>query len=496
MAQDVAATTEEAAEPRTGSAYPAESKSIFIVFLELFFSRWMIICAIFFSASFWSYLALKRAPDAYEATAQLLIRRGKFQMIQSVPILRQQEEIGSEVDILLSLAVLDEAVKQLLEKARAADITDSADNRRERRIFGIYEPTRPYNKLRLADLPVTDPTALRKYLKNQLNVRKFGESNVLEVVLISVNPVFAAEAVNTVVDVYEKFNLQVEKAPGQAAYFQHEIESLDAEINKLQTELATYKQEHGVASLEKERELATLRRYNSEVELDKLQLDKAALETDLRSVESPETQMQAAFLRNDQAIIRLRDNIFIQQNVIAELRSRSTEDNPMVRAKEDELAELRKNLEKEITLAIAQQHHLYRQTLDREAELKDKISMLDRQLAAYPFMEADMDRLDRDIKQRTIKRIDVVEQMVKATTLENPDETLNKVKVLGFAQVPPIPREARKGFKLMVAVALSGIAAFVVAIFVEGLDHTVRKREEIEEQLHVPYLASLSSHLR
>ena len=86
--------------------------------------------------------------------------------------------------------------------------------------------------------------------------------------------------------------------------------------------------------------------------------------------------------------------------------------------------------------------------------------------------------------------------MVKASAYENPDETLNKVKILGFSQVPPIPREARKGFKFLVALLLSAIAAFVAAIFVEGLDHSIRKREEIEEQLNVPYLASLSTHYR
>ena len=84
--------------------------------------------------------------------------------------------------------------------------------------------------------------------------------------------------------------------------------------------------------------------------------------------------------------------------------------------------------------------------------------------------------------------------MVKASTLENPDETMNKVKVLGYAQVPSFPREARKGFKFMVAVMLSMIAAFVAAVFVEGLDHSIRRRDEIEEKLDVPYLASLSTH--
>jgi uncharacterized protein involved in exopolysaccharide biosynthesis len=479
-----------AERPPVAAGRAGESRSIVIVFLELFFSRWMLICGIFFSAAFWSYLALARAPDTYEATAQVLIRRGKVQAIQDMPILRQQEEVGSEVDILLSIAVLEETVNQLMSKARAAAANDAP---RPLRIFGQYDSQRPYNSLTLADLPVTDPAALRKFLKNQLNIRKFGESNVIEIVLISVNPVFAAEAVNTIVDVYEKFNLQVERSPGQSAYYRQEIERLDVEIDTLQARLALYKTRHGVGDLVKERELVTLRRHAAQMELDKLQVDRAGLETDLRAIDGG-SRLQAAFLRNDQAIIKLRESIFFREAQVAELRSRSTEDNPMVKAKIEELDELRRNLQREEELAVAQQRHLYRQILDKERELRDQISTLDRQMTTFPYMEAEMDKLDRDIKQRILKRIDVVEQMVKASTLENPDEALNKVKVLGYAQVPPFPRDARKGFKLLVAVVLSAIAAFVVGIFVEGLDHSIRKREEIEEQLNVPYLASLGTH--
>jgi len=65
--------------------------------------------------------------------------------------------------------------------------------------------------------------------------------------------------------------------------------------------------------------------------------------------------------------VKLRDNIFHQQNQIAELRSRSTQDNPLVKAKEEELAELQGNLDREVELAIAQQRHLYRQLIDRNA---------------------------------------------------------------------------------------------------------------------------------
>lgn len=478
---------------RVVSPYQSESKSIFIVFLELFFSRWMLICGIFFSAGFWSYWTLKTSPDTFEATGELLIRRGRVQAVQNVPIMRQQEEVGSEVDILLSIAVLDETVRILLQKAEQQSAQDLAQ---QPLIFGVYKPGRPYNRLQFSDLPLTDPPAMRKWLKSQLQIRKFGESNVIQVALVSLNPVFAAEAINTLIDVYEKFNLQVERTPGQSAYFRAEIEKVDQEINALEAHLAGFKEKHGVANVDKERELVTLRRHAAQMQLDELQIDKAGLETDLRAVSNPETRLQASFLRNDQAIFKLRENVFHQENQLAELRSRHTEDNPQVVAKREEVLELRANLRREEELAIAQQRHLYRQASDKEAEILSKIAELDRQLGTYPTLEAEISRLDRDIQQRSIKRIDMVEQMFKSATLEDPDETLNKIKVLGYAQVPPQPREARRGFKLLVALVLSLIAAFVVALFVEGLDHSIRKREEIEEQLHVPYLGSLSSHLR
>lgn len=491
MADDPMPLEPVAAERQSAATRPGESRSLFIVFLELFFSRWMLICGIFFAASFWSYMTLARAPDTYEGSAQILIRRGKVQSIQELPVLRQQEEVGSEVDILLSNTVLEESARLLLQKVKAGGVTDTGA---EQLIFGTLPSARLYNPLRLADLPLTDLAMLRKYLKSQIQIRKFGESNVIEVSLISVNPVFAAEAVNTVIDVYEKFNLQVERSPGQSAFFREEIESLDGEINEYQSQLATYMENHGVANLDKERELVTLRRHAVQVELDKLQMDKAALDTDLRAINNPATRLQAAFLRNDQAIFRMRENITERDAQLAELRSKSTQDNPLVKQKELELSELKVNLLQEEELAIAQQRHLYLQVQDKERELNQKIASLDAQLSKYPRMEADVDRLDREIKQRTLKRIDVVEKMVKASTLENPDETMNKVKVLGYAQVPSFPREARKGFKFMVAVMLSMIAAFVAAVFVEGLDHSIRRRDEIEEKLDVPYLASLSTH--
>jgi capsular polysaccharide biosynthesis protein len=71
---------------------------------------------------------------------------------------------------------------------------------------------------------------------------------------------------------------------------------------------------------------------------------------------------------------------------------------------------------------------------------------------------------------------------------------MNKVRILGFAPVPAFPREARKAFKLAVALVLSLVASVVAALFVEGLDHTVSRREEVEERLRVPYLASIGIH--
>jgi uncharacterized protein involved in exopolysaccharide biosynthesis len=468
-----------------------QSRSLLIGILDLFFSRWMVICGIFFSACFWSYVALVQAPDTYEATGQVMISRGSIQAVRSEPLLRQQEDVQSEVDILLSISVLNETVRQMLEGSRRGAFMDSAERPL---IFGEYESNHPFVDLSLDDLPTTDPARLFEYLKKRVRVQKFGESNVIEISLVSVSPRFAAQAVNTLIDVYEKYQLTVDPSSGQTAFFAAEIDKVDQEIDALHARLAEYKQTRGVVDTERDAELLALRRYRLREELDKLQVDKTALETDLRAVDAGGDQLPA-FLRRDETIVKLRGLLFIAKSSLAELRSQLTADHPALQAKLEEVEELQQNLKREEELGVAQQRHLYHQILDKEQELLAKIEGIDALLVRYPTLEAEFDRLDRDIKQRTLKRVDMVEQMFKSTTLGT-DESFNKVRVLGYADVPPYPREERKDFKFAVAVLLSLIASFVAAVFVEGLDHSIRRREEIEEQLQVPYLASISSHYR
>jgi uncharacterized protein involved in exopolysaccharide biosynthesis len=394
---------------------------------------------------------------------------------------------------MLSIAVMEETANRLLAKAQLDAQTDRGD---EALLAETYETQRPQIPLHAADLPLTDAAALRKFLENQFQLKKVGESNVVEVTMISLNPAFAAEAVNTMIDVYSRFNMHAERSPGQTAYYRAEIDKLDAEIDALQHRMAEYKGRHGIVDMAKDRELMTLRRHGAQIDYDRLRVEIAELEGDLAIAGDAQTRQRAAFIRNDPNIMRLRTEVFEREKEVVALRSKSTDDNPLLKQKLEELDALQRLLEREEVLAVSQHRHKYQQALAKQRELGSNIALLDQKLSAFPNMEAEIDRLDRDIKQRTLKRIDVVEQVIKASTLEDPNESLNKVKVLGYAQVPAAPREARKGFKLMVAVILSAIAAFVAGLFVQGLDHSIRKREEIEEQLEVPYLASLSSHLR
>jgi len=488
------ATIERVAAPaeaiRPAAVRRAESKSLFVSFLELLFGRWMIIAGIFGSASFWAYFTLARAPDTYGATAQVLIRRGKLQAVQDVPVLRQQEEIGSDVDILTSIAVLNEVVSQILERAQKPQNTDFG----ERQLIFGYDSTRPRYALTVSDLPTTDSAQLFKYLKNRFRIQKFGESNVIQVTLESPRAIFAAEAVNTLIDVYEKFNLTVEQSPGQSQFYAQEIRKIDDEIDGWQNELASYKSAHRIVDVERQQELLALRRHNLTTDLDKLLQDKAAVQTDLQAIQRPDSGQTTAFMRTDQLIVKLRQDVLLRVAELDELESKLTAENPLVVAKHEEVADLQRRLDDEEQHVNAQQKHLYQQILDRETELRKEIQEVDARLQEYPFVAAEIERHERDIKQSTIKRGDLVERMFKSTTLEKPGEAMNKVKVIGYAAIPVLPVEARKDFKFLVAVVFSLILAFVAAGFVESLDHTVRKREQVEEHLEIPHLASISTH--
>src|SRR5262249_35088163 len=153
---------------------------------------------------------------------------------------------------------------------------------------------------------------------------------VIEIGLVSVNAVFAAEAVNTLLDVYEKFSLKVGQSPGLSAYYRQELDKLDGEISTYENQLVQFKQSKGIADVEKERELVTLRRHAVQTDLDKLQLDKAGVKTDL---DAKDRLIQTAFMRDDMSVTKLREQVFGREREVAELRSRSTDDNPMLKQK-------------------------------------------------------------------------------------------------------------------------------------------------------------------
>jgi len=473
------------------SLYRSDGKSFFVSFLELFFRRWILICGIFFVIAFWSYYTLSRAPDTYQATGQVMIRRGSVDAVRGTPILRQQEEVGSEIDILMSQVVADEAVNQLMFEAKGQSLSEQGDL-----IFGVFKSTRPQISLSATDLPTDDPARLQKFLRDRIRTAKFGESNVIEVSMISDNPRFAAAAVNTMIDVYEKYHLSGDRAPGQVAFFDREIKDVDAEINALQADLADLMASRGIVDLKKQTELLALRKHALLVQLDDLQVDKVAVERDIQKIDRSDNILETAFAREDASLQSLRQRLFSAETALAELKSTYQIDNPIVIAKIDEVREIRANVNSEAQLIAERQRHLLRQILDKEKQLLSTVAEIDREMHDLPKLEAQIDRLDRDIKQRTLNRVDLVEQMFRATTMERRDESLNKVRVLAYSPVPAFPREARKIFKMAVATILSLVASIVAALFVEGLDHTVSRREEIEERLQIPYLASIGTHRR
>jgi uncharacterized protein involved in exopolysaccharide biosynthesis len=425
----------------------------------------------------------------FRQTGQLMIRRGSVDAVRSAPIMRQSEEVGSEVDILKSLAVIDETVDQMLAQTRAGTFEDGSNL-----IFGVFDAGRPLIELAPGDYPTLDPSQLYKILKDNVRAQKFGESNVIEISLDSPNPRFAAAAVNTLIDVYEKYHLSIDQAPGQVAFFDREIDDVDTQINLLQQDQAKLMRERGIVDLGKQTELLTLRRHALQMQLDAVQIEKVAFLQDLSKIEAKGNLLETSFARSDPSVHSLQQRLFTAESQLALLKSQYQIDTPIVIAKIDEVRELRSLVLSETATVAEQQRHLLRQLLDKERELLAKIKTIENQMVEYPGLQAEFDRLDRDIKQRVLNRVDLVEQMFRATTLERSDQSMNKVRILGFAPVPAFPREARKAFKLAVALVLSLVASVVAALFVEGLDHTVSRREEVEERLRVPYLASIGIH--
>ena len=432
--------------------------------LAVVFKRKWLILLFFVVSSALVGFKVARTPVTWSADATLMLqRRGRTSALQtSSGALPWVEVMESEVEVARSIPVLQ------LAKAK------------------LMEPTK--------DFPEGIDVSLGR-LSTMVESGMVGESNVIYITSTAWSPKAAIRIANKTAEAYEEYHHKMFALPDASNFTASRADSTLQALKKLQAEresllTAAGFSDVGAEELNLQRLRYTLQSEISEKTLEvvrlKSELDAISDSMDLNGDEIPFSNSMSTLHGNTLATALV--NYRKQKAALEDYRSRYTDNHPKVREALKEVAKSRERLQhaidevtriKERQLAVAQRElmSLRRQLADTSAKL-----------ASLPMILRRVDVLDAQIASARRQYEKLAELAVQMQVNRASFEDYG-VKMLSPA-VSAMKNKKGDMVRMALAPLLSLLVGIGLAFYLENLDHSMKTREDIEQHLEIPVLAS------
>lgn len=445
---------------------------------------------------------------AYEASSTVVVRGRNYEnLLSSEPkkggqgtlLIKPEEEINSEIEIIRSRPVLERTVVALRLDQRSDIQRPGILGLARAGISGLLRQGRKmFAKAGLAGDP-TSRNALEvaiQHLGKRLRVEPVIDSQIIRISYRDPDPVMASEVVNRIADEYLKQHLTINLNPGESAFYGEQVRVLEGELGVLQDKLEKMKTREGIIFFPEQTRMI----------LKNLETFDLA-----RSTAQKEIISKRAKVEKVRAILESRPTFLIPLPEIAQ--------NPLVEDLENKLINLKFNLETLRTRYTEESRQVVtalEQLAQVQAQIREQVSRyLDRELADLRKLEAEqqaltqtIDRLNVEIK--TLPAIELaltnleklVEEKQAALTLlrkrhqdslvaQASDWRLENAKIVSKATQPLSPVTPNFALNLILGLVLSLVISFSAALFLDYSDDSLNAPEDVERHLGLPVLGSV-----
>ena len=428
----------------------------------VFRQKWVIL-TIFAVTTVSVFLFNLRSPTTYESSSKVQVRRGRIETTQNpnLRVLSWAEEMSSELETVQSYPV----------------------SRRAQELLDRWE----------ADGEIGAPIRINR---GGISAKVIGESNVLEIAYASQDASVCRPVTNALTEAYTEFRRESMVVAGVDEFFRSELVATAANLRRLEEEkrelLTT---QAGRASGE---EAGTVRsvlfqtevermRYNEELQM--LRQKQQAAER-LAAGERLET---AYFLElgfeNIQTLNGLRgqvDRLRLQRDEKAAVLTSS---HPELRALDDALASAETLLRNEIHSSVDLLGTRVEELTAAVTEIDTRIAAMRIELGMIPANEIELARLDHRIEILREEMLDLSRKQMSSriNVATSPSVTVTLLSPSGS----PVALKTRDYVRMALAPLMSLVVGFVVAFFMDSLDHTLRGSNDVEDYLGLPVLAAL-----
>ena len=402
-----------------------------------------------------------------------------------------QQDINSEVNLLKSPKLLEEVVKKLdldkepLPKTMAARLERFLrDGLRQILVtLGLSVEASPLDR------------AVR-YYQQKLDIKPITLSNTIEISLRGEDPKQIAKIVNTLLESYIDYHIEVYKAKGAQAFYARQADRFHTSLTRAEKDLRDFKKQNAIIDLtvQNENNVKILQALRENLALVQAQIKERQTKVGEQEKNLDQTGEIGAATKEFQSGI-LEELVRALSPLLAEKERLSLhyqKSSAKYQAADLQVKELLKNYRKQ-TREILRGSQLdleglrdYARVIHRDIDrLKDSSVSLSQQ-------QIELDRLTREVKileKNYLLYLDKTEE-ARIEAQQDADRVSN-VTVTNWAESPSIPVFPRKILMGVLAVLIGLIVGLAGASVSYYVDHTVKIPEDLARQSQVPVLTGL-----
>lgn len=445
-----------------GSTPPQQQTTVRDLVAVIFRQKWIIL-TLFAVTTISVFLFNLRTATTWESSARVRVERGRKEttLTPNLRVLPWKEEISSEI----------ETVKSYPVARQAQAIVDE-----------WYESGRINQQITI----------------NRAGVEAgvIGESNVLDITYASQDASACRPVTDAVTMAYTEFRSESDEFPRAARFFEDRITEVETKLSDLErSKIELLARIGGGASRMREddvgemlrgvqanvlEEESRLRRLKSQLRV----AEALAAEQDADSPYFTQLKFENAWMLN-----QIREEVLRSRMERDELAATLQPSHPKYKAAQQALDSAERTLNDEVASTVA----LIRSEIEDSEESLTLSREQERRLSTefnnIPKYQIDLEVVDHEIKVardelRELKGKQIQSQVNQATSQEYTLTMLSPASA-------PYAKNTRDYVRMALAPIMSLVVGLLLAFFVDSLDHSLRTRQEVEEQLGLPVLASL-----
>ena len=341
-----------------------------------------------------------------------------------------------------------------------------------------------------------DPGLVSRY-RSFLNIEPVKNTRLVDVSFSTPDPRLSQELANNHATAFIQMILENRFSLTQEArdFLSKKLAELRGKVVKAESELNTFRQKHGVVSLEKGENIVVDRLVDLNKQLTQARSERIQAESLYQMTRNKNPEYLAQVLSNP-LILQIKGTLANLETEKGRLSSIYTPEHPRLQELHQQIAEAKRGMASEVGTIVRGIESNYAAARSREQALEDEAK--NQQQTALNLKEVGVDYavlneevvVNRGLYENVLKRMN-------ETNVAN-DLAASNIQVVQRAEQPTSPSSPQLMKNLMVAAFLGLVLAVAFAFFLEYMDATMHTPQQVWSAVSlatlgvVPHVRSLS----